>query len=238
MHFYGREREIATITSALGKEKNFILTGKYGIGKTTLIKKASKKQGERRHFLFSDFSKPPSEVCHDLLNVLNPKSCSKKRVRHTGYKQSRSMIKRELDDEYFGRMEYHLKELKFHKGVLISAGLREGNEGTHYILRKPNENKENWLERIFVRRPPVYTFSVHPRDEAGDRALSELKDRGINLVANALGQSADHVDSFFKMLRAERGAEGKRTYRLIEGEPLKTSYGQDAYTRVFGREKP
>lgn len=114
-----------------------------------------------------------------------------------------AMIRRELDDEYFGRMQDHLKELKFRNGVLISAELGEGNEGTHYMLRKPNEKKESWLERIFAKRPPVYTFSLHPRDEAGARALSELKDRAVNLVANALGQSAEHVDSFFKMLRIE-----------------------------------
>jgi hypothetical protein len=35
------------------------------------------------------------------------------------------------------------------------------------------------------------------------RALSELKDRGIHLVANAMAQSADHVLSFFEMLRTE-----------------------------------
>jgi DNA mismatch repair ATPase MutS len=114
-----------------------------------------------------------------------------------------AMIRRELDDEYFGILQDHLRELKFRNGVLISAELGEGNEGTHYILRKPNEKKESWMERIFAKRPPVYTFSLHPRDEAGGRFLSELKDRGINLVANALGQSADHVDSFFKMLRIE-----------------------------------
>ena len=33
--------------------------------------------------------------------------------------------------------------------------------------------------------------------------MSELKDRGINLVANALAQSADHILSFFNMLRTE-----------------------------------
>jgi len=85
---------------------------------------------------------------------------------------------------------------------LISAELGKGNEGTHYILRKPKK-KESWMARIFTKKPPVYTYSLHPRDEAGARALSELRDRGINLVANALGQSADHVDSFFGMLRIE-----------------------------------
>src|SRR5947199_377208 len=41
------------------------------------------------------------------------------------------------------------------------------------------------------------------RDEGCARALSELNSRGVNLVANALAQSTDHVLSFFKMLRTE-----------------------------------
>lgn len=36
-------------------------------------------------------------------------------------------------------------------------------------------------------------------------------------------------------LRAERRPDGKRTFRLLEGEPLPTSYGEDVYRRVFGR---
>ena len=36
-------------------------------------------------------------------------------------------------------------------------------------------------------------------------------------------------------LRAERQAGGRRTYRLVEGEPLPTSYGGDLYKRIFGR---
>ena len=34
-------------------------------------------------------------------------------------------------------------------------------------------------------------------------------------------------------LRAERHADGERTFRMIEGEPLETSYGKDLYRRVF-----
>jgi DNA mismatch repair ATPase MutS len=49
----------------------------------------------------------------------------------------------------------------------------------------------------------VYSFELHPRDEAGAQALAELRNRGISLAANALGQSADHVRDFFGMLRAE-----------------------------------
>ena len=35
-------------------------------------------------------------------------------------------------------------------------------------------------------------------------------------------------------LRAEREADGSRTFKLREREPLPTSYGQDSYERIFG----
>src|SRR6266496_1377553 len=71
------------------------------------------------------------------------------------------------------------------------------------MLKKPNEKKQNWFEQIFAKGPPMYTFYIADRDESGARALSELKDRGLNLVANALAQSTDHILSFFTMLRTE-----------------------------------
>jgi DNA mismatch repair ATPase MutS len=113
-----------------------------------------------------------------------------------------AMIKQELDDEYFAKVQDHLKRLKFNDGVLLSAELGAGNEGKNYILRKPPD-QQKWPKRILTQKQPVYSFSIHPRDDAGTRALGELRDRGINLVANALAQSADHIDSFFKMLRTE-----------------------------------
>ncbi|MCA2000697.1 MAG: DNA mismatch repair protein MutS [Chloroflexi bacterium] len=120
-----------------------------------------------------------------------------------GFKRFFAMIKKELDDEYFAVVQNHLKTLEFHNGALISASLGKGNEGTDYVLRKPHEKDENWVKRAFNRKSPTYTFHIHPRDDHGARAASELNDRGINLVANALAQSADHINSFFEMLRLE-----------------------------------
>ena len=112
-------------------------------------------------------------------------------------------IKKELDDEYFANVQNHLKELKFRNGVLISAELGKGNEGTNYVLRKPQRKKRDWMKRVFAKKSPIYTFHVVPQDLAGGRALQELKNKGINLVANAGAQSADHINSFFNMLRIE-----------------------------------
>ncbi len=36
------------------------------------------------------------------------------------------------------------------------------------------------------------------------------------------------------LLRAERLDDGRRTYRLVEGEPIPTSHGEDVYRHVFG----
>jgi DNA mismatch repair ATPase MutS len=87
--------------------------------------------------------------------------------------------------------------------VLISATLGKGNKGTNYVLRKPPEEPRNWLQNIFAKKPSTYTFSISERDESGAKALSELRDTGLNLVANALAQSNDHILSFFNMLRTE-----------------------------------
>jgi DNA mismatch repair ATPase MutS len=113
-----------------------------------------------------------------------------------------AMLRRELGDEYFATIQTHLKQLKFRDGVLISAELGEGNKGTNYILRKPLR-KESWIDWIFGEVPPSYSFHLHPRDESGARALSQLNDRGVDLVANALAQSNDHILSFFTLLRTE-----------------------------------
>jgi len=38
-------------------------------------------------------------------------------------------------------------------------------------------------------------------------------------------------------LRAERQADGGRTFRMIEGEPLQTAYGEDLYYGIFGKSR-
>jgi len=97
-----------------------------------------------------------------------------------------------LDDDYLRVIDYHLREFRFRRGALISADLGRANRW--HPLRPPEAG-----------RPASYSFTIPARDEHGFRALSELRGRGINLVANALAQSTDHILSFFNMLRAELG---------------------------------
>lgn len=170
-------------------------------------------EGEKKTY-WGLFSKYPGAILHRSIEVLQLSVGLLKKLRNIadahadkfeseGFTAFSAMLKRELGDEYFAILQNHLTALKFPTGVLISAGLGKGNKGTHYVLRKSQDKKQSWLERIFAKKPPGYTFYIADRDENGARALSELRDRGINLVANALAQSTDHILSFFNMLRAE-----------------------------------
>ncbi len=114
-------------------------------------------------------------------------------------------LQRELDDEYFQEISYHLGQLRFRAGVLISAGLDRDNSGSNFVLRAPGNTRRGWKDRLGFGPRTAYSFTLAPRDEAGAQILSDLASRGINLVANAAAQSADHIGSYFTMLRAELG---------------------------------
>jgi MutS domain V len=75
--------------------------------------------------------------------------------------------------------------------------------------------------------------------EIARQVVRALLERGIKVLfvthmfdlADGLHRSAAGVALF---LRAERGPSGDRNYKLNEAAPLPTSYGEDAYERVFG----
>ncbi|MFZ3212792.1 MAG: hypothetical protein WA188_14905 [Terriglobales bacterium] len=114
-----------------------------------------------------------------------------------------SLLKRELGDDYLSRAKNHLTESRFRRGVLLSAELGEWSESTSLVLRRTSDKGPNWLERILGKGPAAYTFHLAERDQAGANILSNMRYRGISRVAIALAQSADHVLSFFRMLRTE-----------------------------------
>lgn len=168
---------------------------------------------EERKNYWGSFSRYPAGTLHHAVEVLQMFVGKLKRLRQIadqyaahfqsdGFSRLFAMLREELGDDYFAVIEDHLRRLKFRGGVLISATLGKGNKGTNYVLRKPHHDSRNWVVRL-LQRAPGYTFHLHPRDQHGASALSELRDQGVNLVANALAQSTDHILSFFQMLRTE-----------------------------------
>ncbi len=112
-------------------------------------------------------------------------------------------LKTELSDDYLASVKDYLKELRSREDILVSAELGTGNEIVKHVLRKSLRKEPAWFQRIFSWRTRAYTYRLADRDEAGARALDELRNRGLNLVANALAQSADHLLNFVVMLRTE-----------------------------------
>jgi DNA mismatch repair ATPase MutS len=164
-----------------------------------------------RHFWFRD---TPDALLQKSLRVLELIADVLKRLRrladdHTSefhsdaFKRLFTTLRRDLDDDYLATVDYHLRELTFRRGALISTELGRANRGTNYVLRKPHERK--LFDRITPGRSASYSFTLPTRDEHGMQSLTELRGRGINLAANALAQSTDHILSFFNMLRLELG---------------------------------
>jgi DNA mismatch repair ATPase MutS len=155
----------------------------------------------------------PDSIVHRSVQVLQLQLEILKRLRQIaeqqagnfrseGFMRFFAMLREELSDDYLQTVEHHLRELEFKRGVLESAALGQGNKGRRYIVRKQREQR--WTERLpFGNRSPGYSFTIAPRDENGFKALEEIRGKGISLVADAVAQSADHVKSFFSMLRIE-----------------------------------
>jgi len=123
--------------------------------------------------------------------------------RSEGFRRFFAAVREELDDDYLETVEQHLHELRLKRGVLVSAELSLGDKGAAYEFHRPPQ-APTWKQRLLPgKQPPSYNFELHPRDESGFRALTELEGRGLNPVADAVAQSADHVQSFFVMLRLE-----------------------------------
>jgi len=122
--------------------------------------------------------------------------------RSEGFTRFFAMLGEELADDYLQAVEHHLHELEFKHGVFESAELAKGFKGHRYMVRTPREQR--WTERLpFGNRSESYSFTIPARDENGFKSLEEIRGKGINLVANSVAQSADHVKSFFSMLRLE-----------------------------------
>ncbi len=156
----------------------------------------------------------PGSVLHRAVQVLNLQVDVLRRLqqiadeqaarfRSEGFARFFAMLREELSDDYLHEVERHLRELKFKRGVFQSAELTKGLKGWRYVIRTPRE-PQRWTERLpFASRPDSYSFTIPPRDESGFRSLEEIRAKGINLVANSVARSADHVKSFFSMLRLE-----------------------------------
>jgi len=127
----------------------------------------------------------------------------KEKFNSIGYKRFFTMIQDELDDKYIENVKEHLKELRFKKGVVVSAKLGYANEGVDYTLRRDKYAHQNWLGKVFAKKSKEYSYTLHPRDDAGANILRNIRDEALYDTALSLSRFAKHIDNFFKLLRKE-----------------------------------
>ena len=92
----------------------------------------------------------------------------------------------------------------------------------NYVLHR--SRSRGLLERInSLASRSEYVYRIADRDEAGARALGELRGRALNEVANTAAQSAEHIRGFFHLLRGELAfyisALNLHAHLTAKGEP-------------------
>jgi len=124
---------------------------------------------------------------------------------HFKREEDRGMRSGKLDEE-LKRMSEIVNDLTPDCMVLFNESFAATNE------REGSEISRHIVCALLERRIKVI-FVTHLYEFS--RGLYE------NTMENAL------------FLRAERKPDGERTFRVTEGEPLQTSYGEDLYNRIF-----
>jgi hypothetical protein len=92
MLFVGRESEVRHIIRELQRGNNIVLKGKYGIGRTSLIKHLAHTLLKAWQFVFVDFSKTPGKMSKELMKVLGIAMRFKQSEKKMGYKSMRYRI--------------------------------------------------------------------------------------------------------------------------------------------------
>ena len=167
---------------------------------------------EQRKSYFSGFRDSPDANLRGALGVLRAFLPSLRRLRDIaaeggeifrspGFVRFFTMLSDELSADYLETVEHHLREVDPGRGVLLRAVLGKVNEKVDYLVLRPRPSGLKALMPPWTRS--AGSFEISPRDDAGCHALTQMRGQGINQVANALAQSAEHIRSFFRMLRTE-----------------------------------
>jgi hypothetical protein len=88
----GREREEALLASALAAGRNVVLSGKYGSGRTALVRHVAETAVGRFRFAFCDFSAPPRETWAVLAAELVPERRRKAPSRQSSSRALRARV--------------------------------------------------------------------------------------------------------------------------------------------------
>ena len=165
MHFVGREKEIQQIKEALGGAKNVIVLGKYGMGRTSLIKHIADAMKDRWRFVFVDFSETPRMICRHLLAEQTGRQKFKDEYESINYKSTRFRI---VHLDLGGRRKQvlvldNIAKLSFQKADLIRY-LAWGKRFQFVAIVESFISKDDFL-RLRVRLYPAEIVMLQHLDK-------------------------------------------------------------------------
>jgi AAA ATPase domain len=99
MPFVGREREAAYVRSELEAGRSVVLTGIWGIGRTSLAERVAQEMAREWLFVFADFDRGPGAVWRDLFAAIFPRAEARLRNQAKPMKWMRFRVStRRLED--------------------------------------------------------------------------------------------------------------------------------------------
>lgn len=108
----------------------------------------------------------------------------------------------ELCDDRLAAMRDVTARLRFPEGVVVAAELGAGGRTAGHTLREP-PLRSGVLRRLRPGLRSASTIRLSPEDDAGARALAELREVLVEDVAAALEQASEDVLAFLRQLNAE-----------------------------------
>jgi len=114
-----------------------------------------------------------------------------------GFSNLLAQIQEEFSSEYCNKARDLLGEVRNKSGTFIEVKLGSYLQGINYTLIK----KGKLSFRGFFRN--VFSYTPEGGDNAGTKEMNRKYSIAINDAANALAQSADHLEAFFRQLRDE-----------------------------------
>jgi len=168
MDFVGRKREIAAVMKSLKQGRNVLLTGRFGVGRSRLVKHISKLHSDGWQFLFADFSKTAARSCNDMVV---PDRGRSRRHRYTRLMYAKDIIlgKKLAQDrprvavlDNIGKISHQklsfIRDLRFDGDLLFIAITESFFSETDLFLLRSVLYPSDWLPLRNLNRPETLAF--------------------------------------------------------------------------------
>ncbi len=126
-------------------------------------------------------------------------------VRSPGLRGLYQRLIDELEAGYLERLAELLKQLEFPTGVVSRGRVTAAGLIGELEVLAPRQGRRDWRAALGLAQHGRLHFTIGERDEAGAKAIAELRDDALCDVTGILARANSHVLGFFRQLRWEAG---------------------------------